>query len=191
MGFFSGIKKIVGSVASLGSAFLKSKGQKDANEQSISEAELNRQFQVDFYKKRHQREVEDLKKAGLNPILSAKFGGGTVSPVQPNIQNIAQDLDQVPEAAMNVATSALGLKLQRANIKNVEANTALAYSKAATERTVQAQNIGRFSIPGFYSGPFSTAKQFFKRQNFSDYSNYARGLSRDLKNILRGRNPYN
>lgn len=36
-------------------------------------------FLLDFYGSRYQMEVEDLRKAGLNPILAAKFGGGGIS----------------------------------------------------------------------------------------------------------------
>lgn len=37
---------------------------------------LNNQFQKEFAKNAHQWEVEDLKKAGINPILTATGGGG-------------------------------------------------------------------------------------------------------------------
>lgn len=60
MGFFS----------SIGSLFNDISG-------ATSAAQLNNKYQKEFAQNAHQWEVEDLKKAGLNPILSAGGSGAT------------------------------------------------------------------------------------------------------------------
>jgi len=67
-----------------------------------------------FARQAHQIEVADLRKAGLNPILSATGGRGTSTPgmaaaAQPNFSALA---------------------MTRAQIKNIDANTGLVNAKA-------------------------------------------------------------
>lgn len=58
-----------------------------------AEAERNRKFQRKMSNTAHQREVNDLRRAGLNPILSATGGSGASQP-QGSMANIPQrDID--------------------------------------------------------------------------------------------------
>ena len=59
--------------------------QQQANEASSAEAERNREFQLMMSSTAHQREVSDLKAAGLNPILSANSGASTSSGAVANL----------------------------------------------------------------------------------------------------------
>lgn len=69
---------------------------------SSDEAAINREWQEKFYKHKHQWEVEDLRAAGLNPILSANSGAsvpGGAAAQAPYLQNPFSTAMQVKSAA--------------------------------------------------------------------------------------------
>lgn len=75
---------------------------------NVSEARKNREFA----KNAHQIEVEDLRKAGLNPMLSANHGGATAP-------------STTPELPTDIVSNALGVAQAMANLRGMKAEAAL------------------------------------------------------------------
>lgn len=106
MGFFSIAAPIVGSL--VGNAMSSNSANKAATKaNAFTEREM---------KNRHQWEVDDLRSAGLNPILSA---GGT-----PSIGGAAKA--DVPDSAKDISSgiaNAIQAQLAEAQVKNINEQT--------------------------------------------------------------------
>lgn len=145
-------------------------------------------FQEDMSNTSYQRGMEDMKKAGLNPILAGKFGGATTpsgSTYQP--ENIAN----------NAVNQYLATKQNVANIEKTEAETA----KILAETKVTEDSSGSFlgktieyaakSILSAYKGlSQSDVVDLIMKQNedlfaysgkkLNEAKNYVNGIVKDL-----------
>lgn len=91
-------------------------------------AKQQMRFQREMSNTAHEREVRDLKRAGLNPILSAKYGGSSTPPGASS-QASGPDIAHSALSAMQ-AKSQINLQNAQANQANSAAN--LSEAQAAT-----------------------------------------------------------
>jgi len=107
--------------ANIFGSLFSAKQQDKTNAANSAQAQREMDFQERMSNTAHQREVADLKAAGLNPILSANAGASTPGGAMANFQN---PYAQLPEAIQSSASSILNAHVQAAQINNLNAQTA-------------------------------------------------------------------
>jgi len=128
----------IGSMVGAGLGFA---GSMITNSQNVKMQREQRDWEERMSNSAHQREVADLRKAGLNPILSATGGPGASTPnVQPaRVENPLQDVSANFSAVQGARLSKERLELERAmnavQIGNVLADIDLKGAQAFAAKT--------------------------------------------------------
>lgn len=125
----------------IGASALGFFGQKETNEQNREMSREQMAFQERMSNTAHQREVRDLMAAGLNPMLSSKYGGASTPP------GASAVMQNPGEKASTAYQQAVGASLAKETVELTKANTAKALSEKgvadATEADIRAQTAGR------------------------------------------------
>lgn len=92
-----------GAIISAGASLL---GGAMANRSRSEEASINRDFQEEMSRTQYQRAMEDMRQAGLNPMLAFSQGGNAVpAGAMPQIENIGSSAAQAYAAGLQAEAS--------------------------------------------------------------------------------------
>jgi len=122
-----------GAVIAAGASYL---GARKQNKENKREAARNRQFQQKNSDTAHQREIADLKAAGLNPILSSKYGGASTP--GGNMARIENEMEPAINSAQNQRRLKADLKLLKEQTDKTHQDR-ITQSKLGNLYTVQNQ----------------------------------------------------
>lgn len=123
---------IIAGGALLGSALIGRSGQQDTNVANAQQAQAQMDFQREMANTAHQRQVADLRAAGLNPILSGTGGAGASSP-----QGAMARMENPNAGLADAASSAFHARNMIAQTKNLAADTKLKIMQENATREVK------------------------------------------------------
>ncbi len=150
-------------------------GGERANALSVKEAQKNRDFQARMSSTAHQREVADLRAAGLNPILSA--GGPGASTPSGGQAPIQDTITPAISSAMSALQTKADLSVKKANVQLTDANTALAVQN---RRNAEVERLSKLAAIA------KTVQDTRNARNTADKGDIAADVAREINKSKGG-----
>lgn len=171
--------------AAAGAAMGGSLGAIDANNAAEESTAKQMAFQERMSSTAHQREVADLKAAGLNPMLSANAGASSPQGASFTPQNVGESIQKGVNSAVGVAQALSQAKTADSQISLNKAAEVAKNTEALLNTSSAKQNELRSHVLELQMGAVKSRSEADQKQadwdkTLSDFNNTAGAIQRGL-----------